>query len=152
MKWLLFFIVTAIFFGFLGIVYLVNPGSLEIIWFGYNIQLSAILAFIILIFLMSILLLVGYSILWLINLPSKWANHHKKSQESNVETELLNLLMSYEAENFNVALELTQKMKKNLKKILFFSGLLETFSKKQNTTWKQSNVLWPSLVNQVLSF
>lgn len=120
MKWLLFFIVTAIFFGFLGIVYLVNPGSLELIWFGYNIQLSAILAFIILIFLMSILLLIGHSILWLINLPSKWANHYKKSQESNVETELLNLLISSEAENFNTALELTQKMKKKLEKNPFF--------------------------------
>jgi HemY protein len=120
MKWLLFFIVTAIFFGFLGIVYLVNPGSLELIWFGYNIQLSAILAFIILIFLMSILLFMGYSILWLINLPSKWANHYKKSQESNVEAELLNLLTSYEAENFNMALELTQKIKKKLEKNPFF--------------------------------
>ncbi|MDK3154983.1 heme biosynthesis HemY N-terminal domain-containing protein [Kamptonema cortianum] len=120
MKWLLFFIVIAIFFGFLGIVYLVNPGSLELIWFGYNIQLSAILAFVILIFLMSILLLIGYSILWIINLPTKWTNHFKKLQESNVETELLNLLTSYEAENFNIALELTQKMKKKLEKNPFF--------------------------------
>lgn len=123
MKWLLFFIVTAIFFGFLGIVYFVNPGSLELIWFGYNIQLSAILAFIILIFLMSMLLLIGYSILWVINLPSKWANHYKKSQGSNIETELLNLLTSYEAEHYNIALELTQKMKKKLEKNPFFLWL-----------------------------
>lgn len=120
MKWLLFFIVTAIFFGFLGIVYFVNPGSLELIWFGYDIQLSAILAFVILIFLMSILLLIGYSVLWVINLPSKWANHYKKSQESNIETELLNLLTSYEAEHYNIALELIQKMKKKLEKNPFF--------------------------------
>jgi HemY protein len=117
MKWLFFFIVTAIFFGFLGVVYLVNPGSLELIWFGYNIQLSAILAFIILIFVMAVLLLIGYSILWLINLPSRWASHYK---ESTMETELLNLLTSSEAENFNTALKLTQKMRKKLEKSPFF--------------------------------
>src|SRR3990167_6598404 len=125
MKWLLFLILTVLLFVFVGVIYFVDPGSVDLTWFGYNIQLSAILATVILIFSVSVLLIFGYSLWWILHLPSRWVSAFQKSQENALQLELLKLLSTAEEESYLPALSLAKKMKKAFEKnplFLWISG------------------------------
>ncbi|EKE10012.1 MAG: hypothetical protein ACD_16C00089G0007 [uncultured bacterium] len=120
MKVFFFFIFTVALFALIGGVYLVDPGSVEILWFGYSVQLSAILATGVLVFCVLAFLILGYSLWWVIHLPSRWISAFQKSQTTGPQFELLRLLSLYEEESLNVALSFTKKMRKKFESIPLF--------------------------------
>lgn len=105
MKWILFFLLSAVALVSLGILYIRDPGYVAITWIGYEVQLSAVVAFLILAFLFFILILVWWVISWLLRIPHKWSSFFRRSQKERAKHELLELLSSYEAEVVTDALQ-----------------------------------------------
>ncbi len=120
MKWILFILVLALALSSLGLLSLQDPGIVEIVWLGYDIQLTALLAFLIFLFVLLIIILFGCGISWLLGMPVKWFSFFQRSRKRKAEFELLELLSSYEAETFSGALPHQKKGAHNFTDNPFF--------------------------------
>src|SRR3990167_1178416 len=115
MKWILFLLFT-ILLAFMGLLYLQDPGYVNISWIGYEIQLTAVVGVLCIAgaFLVFLFILKLFSGLLRI-LFGKRASYGKKTEQT-----LLNLLSAYEAETFSEALRLQEKASQRLKDNPFF--------------------------------
>ncbi|OJW51097.1 MAG: hypothetical protein BGO67_12265 [Alphaproteobacteria bacterium 41-28] len=109
MKWILFILAFVLVFVSLGLLALQNPGVVEISWLGYEVQLTAMFALLILLFFFFSIILLGYGISWLLGIPLKWLSFFRRSKNERAELGLLELLSSYEAEIFSDALQHQKK-------------------------------------------
>ena len=109
MKWILFLLFTAAIFIFVSLWYLQDPGSVNIIWLGYEVQLTLVAGFVILLFFFFITTLLIRILKWFLGIPCKWLSFFRHSQDEKAKRELLDLLSSYEAETFTDALHHQKK-------------------------------------------
>ncbi len=109
MKWILFILVFILVLASLSFLSLQNPGIIQIDWLGYEVQLTAMLALLILLFFFILIILFGHVVSWVLGMPVKWLSFFKRSQHKKAELELLDLLSSYEAEIFSGALQHQKK-------------------------------------------
>jgi uncharacterized membrane-anchored protein len=130
MKWILFFLLLVIGTASLGLLYLKDPGLIEILWFGYEIQLTAVLAFLILFSFLFFLILFGWVFSWFLGLPYRWLSLLNRAKKRKAQDVLIDFLTSYEAESFDEALHHQKKVAEELQNnplFLWISG--NTFEK-----------------------
>lgn len=112
MKWILFFLFLIIGTSSLGLLYLKDPGFIEIIWFGYEVQLTAVLAFLILFSVFFFFILFVWGVSWFVRMPYRCFAFFKRSQQRKAEDTFIELLTASEAETFDVALYQQKKVYK----------------------------------------
>ncbi|HUX78150.1 MAG TPA: heme biosynthesis HemY N-terminal domain-containing protein [Alphaproteobacteria bacterium] len=94
----------------LGFLALQDPGTVEIVWLGYEVQITALLAFLFLLFIFILIILLSAVVSWFLGIPIKWLSFFRRSQSRKAELELIELLSSYEAETFSRALQHQKKV------------------------------------------
>ncbi len=109
MKLILFFFLIGI-LAFLGIFYLREPGYIEIIWLGYEVQLTVVLALFFLLLFFFLIFLLGHIVSWFFEIPVKWGTFLRHSRNKRAKNELLELLSYYEAEDFKETLHHQKKV------------------------------------------
>lgn len=122
MKWILYLFLFLIAFASLGLWYLQDPGYIEIIWLGFEIHLSVVVGFLILLILLFLLNLLIVSLSWLLGSPRRWIQHARYRKANH---ELLEIYTAVEAESFTNALQYQKKAAKHLAKdplFLWISG------------------------------
>lgn len=114
MKWILFLLFLIMGTASLGLLYLRDPGLIEIIWFGYEVQLTVVLAFLILFSFLFFLIVFFWAISWFFWLPYRWLSFLKRAQKRKAQDVLIDFLTSYEAESFEEALQHQKKVAEEL--------------------------------------
>jgi len=120
MKWSLFFFLLALAAAVLSFWGLQDPGLIKITWLGYDIRVSVIAGFLILIFSICILFLLKFGISWLLGIPFRWVSFLREIQERKASATLIDFLSSFEAENLSQALHHQKKGARFLAKDPFF--------------------------------
>ena len=98
-------------FASLGVLSLRDPGSIEMTWLGYEVELTAVLALFILLLSFFIIILLGYGVSWFFEIFAKWGIFLKLSRDKKVKNELMEFFSCYEAEAFKEALHHQKKGK-----------------------------------------
>lgn len=124
MKWTLFFFLFFLIFAFIGVGYLQDPGSVQIVWLGFDIQLSVVVAIVILLMAILIFSLVKVFLSWIFGIPLKWLSFLKGDKLKQHQTDLLDLYITLEAENYALLLEKQEKAKPSLKQDPLFLWIL----------------------------
>ncbi|MBS0272376.1 MAG: tetratricopeptide repeat protein [Proteobacteria bacterium] len=114
MKLILFFLFLVIGVSSFGLLYLKDPGLIEIIWLGYEVQLTAVLAFLILFTAFFVFVLCAWGASWFLGIPYRWFIFLKRWKKRKAEDILIDLLTSSEAETFDDALQQQKKTEKEL--------------------------------------
>lgn len=109
MKGLIFILVLIAALFVLGLLALQDPGTVEIIWLGYEVQITALLALLFLLFVLILLILLGSVVSWFLGIPIRWLSFFRRAQSRKAELELVELLSSYEAETFSGAIQHQKK-------------------------------------------
>ncbi len=133
MKGIFFFLILIGASASFGLLYLQDPGVVGITWLGYEIQLTAVLAFLLLLLFFFIFILLGQCLSWLLRIPMKWLSFFRRSQKRKAKAELLDLLSFYEAETFTEALKHQEKASPYLMTHPFFLWISgNIFEKSEN--------------------
>jgi HemY protein len=130
MKWILIILFLSMFAAVMGLWFVQDPGQIEIIWLGYELQLSLALGFLFCVFFFSSLFLCIRVLSWFLGMPFRWLSSIKKAKLLTAKYELVELLSSYEAELFSDALFHQKKAARRLSTnplFLWISGM--TFEK-----------------------
>ncbi|MBY0500851.1 MAG: hypothetical protein K2P93_02475 [Alphaproteobacteria bacterium] len=130
MKWILVFLLLIMFAAGMGLWFLQDPGQMEIVWLGYELQLSLALGFLICVFFFFSLFFCIRVLSWFLGIPFRWLSSIKKAKLLTAKHELVELLSSYEAELFFDALSHQKKAARRLSTnplFLWISGI--TFEK-----------------------
>lgn len=109
----------------LGLLYLYDPGFVEVTWLGYEVQFSGMVAIILLFFFFFMLTLIIHLFSWFFDMPLRWISFFKFSQDEKAKTALLQFFSSFEAEVFADAVYHQKKVEKRLSNdpfFLWFSG------------------------------
>lgn len=123
MKWALTFLFSIIVVGIISLIFIYEPGHIVLTWLGYEAQFSVFLAFFLLLFSLSIIAFFRWAIIWLLAMPNKWLSCLKRSQKEKANNELLKLLVSYESEEIETALDHQRKASTDLSLNPFFLWL-----------------------------
>lgn len=132
MKWILYLFLLLIAFASIGLWYLQDPGSIKIIWLGFEVQLSVVVGFCILLSLTVLILLLKTCLSWLLGIPLRWTSFFQKARDKKASHELLDFYTTFEAENFNTALQSQKKASKLLTKNPFFLWISGNLFEKTN--------------------
>lgn len=133
MKWILYLFLLLIAFASVALWYLQDPGYIEIIWLGFEVHLSVVVGFLILLVFFFALVLLKITLSWLLGIPLRWFSFFQRAQARKATHELLELYTTFEAENFTNALHYQKKAGKHLAKdplFLWISG--NAFEKADN--------------------
>ena len=115
--YLLFFVIAL---AAIGLVHFQYPGSVTLVWLGYQIQFSVMIGLLALLFILCTALFLIHIFLWFIGLPLRWSSSITHLQTSKAKQDLLALFTAYEAEAISTALQHQKKAAKYLGESPFF--------------------------------
>ena len=114
MKGLFFVLLSVGALACLGLLYLSDPGSIQIIWLGVEIRLSVIVAGCICLMTLWGIWVLKWIFSRLVKLPFEWLFFNRTARERKAKNALLALFSSLEAENITEALYHQKKAEKYL--------------------------------------
>ncbi len=125
MKRMFFLLLSSIALASLGLLYLSDPGTIQIIWLGVEIRLSVIVAGFIFLISLWLIGLLRWFLSSLLKIPLRWISFNKEARDKKANDALLGLLSLLEAENTTEALYYQKKAEKYLERhplFLWISG------------------------------